>query len=211
MATLEALDNGKPKTIANAVDVNFTIQVFNYYAEWADKVHGKTLPIDGPFMMYTRKEPVGVCAQIVPWNFPIAMVSWKLGPALAAGCTIVLKPAEQTPLSALRLGELAIEAGIPEGVLNILPGYGETAGQALCTHPLVDKVAFTGSTEVGRLIQSNAGVENLKKVTLELGGKSPNIIMNDVDMDLAIQQSNMGLFFNMGQCCNAGSRLFVHE
>ena len=211
LATLEAIDNGKPRTIANGLDVGFTIQVFNYYAEWCDKIHGKTLPIDGPFIQYTRREPVGVAAQIIPWNFPIALASWKLGPALAAGCSVVLKPAEQTPLTALYLGDLAMQAGLPEGVLNILTGYGEVTGEAIATHPLVDKVAFTGSTEVGKMIQGNAGLNNLKHVTLELGGKSPNIIMNDVDMDMAIGQSQFALFFNMGQACNAGSRTFVHE
>lgn len=211
LAALEALDNGKPVAIAKAADMHLVIKTIRYYAGWADKIQGKTIPIDGPYFCYTRDEPVGVCAQIIPWNFPALMAAWKLGPALATGCTVVLKPAEQTPLTALRLGELIMEAGFPEGVVNILPGFGPSAGQALAQHALVDKVAFTGSTEVGYQIMKTAHKDNLKRITLELGGKSANIILDDADIDLAIKQSQLGLFFNMGQCCVAGSRVFVHE
>ena len=211
LAALEALDNGKPVSIARAADLNLTINCFRYYAGWADKNHGQTVPHSGPYHMYTRHEPVGVCAQIIPWNFPLLMAAWKLGPALATGCTSILKPAEQTPLSALRLGELIMEAGFPNGVVNILPGYGPTAGDALVRSPLVDKIAFTGSTDIGFHIMKNAHDNNLKRVTLELGGKSANVIMDDADIDSAIQQNHIGLFFNAGQCCVAGSRTFVHE
>jgi aldehyde dehydrogenase (NAD+) len=210
-AYLESLDNGKPRHIAKAADVNLAIKCLRYYSGWADKVNGQTLPISGPYFCFTRHEPVGVCAQIIPWNFPLLMMTWKIAPALAAGCTMIVKPAEQTPLSALRLGELIMEAGFPEGVVNIVPGFGPTAGAPLSTHPLVDKVAFTGSTEVGLNIMRNSHVNGLKRITLELGGKSPNIIMDDADIDLAVSQSQLGLFFNMGQCCIAGSRVFVHE
>jgi phenylacetaldehyde dehydrogenase len=179
-------------------------------AGWATKVEGSTIPIAGPFLAYTRREPIGVVGQIIPWNFPLLMAAWKLGPALATGCTVVLKPAEQTPLSALRLGELALEAGLPPGVLNIVTGFGETAGAALAAHPDVDKIAFTGSTEVGKLIvQAAAG--NLKKVTLELGGKSPNIVFDDADLKQATAGAANAIFFNHGQCCCAGSRLFVED
>ena len=211
IAALEALDNGKPSKIARIADVPLVVNTLRYYAGWADKIHGKTLPIAGPHFAYLREEPVGVVGQIIPWNFPAAMLAWKIGPALATGCTTVVKTAEQTPLSALRIGELALEAGLPAGVLNILSGYGPTAGQALAQHALVDKVAFTGSTEVGYEIMKTAHKNNLKRITLELGGKSANIVMDDADIDLAIQQSQFALFFNMGQCCIAGSRLFVHE
>lgn len=166
--------------------------------------------MDGDFFTYTRHEPVGVCAQIIPWNFPILMMAWKLGPALATGNTIVLKPAEQTSLTALYVAQLIKEAGFPEGVINVLPGYGD-AGAALSNHPDVDKVAFTGSTEVGKIIQQASGNTNLKRVTLELGGKSPNIILSDSDLDYAVETSHFGLFFNMGQCCCAGSRTFIED
>jgi phenylacetaldehyde dehydrogenase len=192
------------------------IDLFRYMAGWATKIEGNTIPISVPYtpgtkyLAYTVREPVGVVGQIIPWNFPLLMAAWKLGPALATGCTVVLKPAEQTPLSALRLGELVQEAGFPDGVVNIVPGYGETAGAALAAHPDVDKVAFTGSTEVGKLIlQAAAG--NLKKVSLELGGKSPNVVFSDVDLDTAIAGSASAIFFNHGQCCCAGSRLFVED
>jgi len=211
LATLEALDNGKPVSIAKAADVALTVNCFRYYAGWADKIHGQVIPHSGPFHMYTRHEPVGVCAQIIPWNFPLLMAAWKLGPLLAIGCTSVLKPAEQTPLTALRLGELIMEAGYPNGVVNILPGYGPTAGEALAKHELVDKVAFTWSTEVGFHIMRNSHEKNLKRITLELGGKSAHVIMDDADIDQAIAQNHLGLFFNAGQCCIAGSRTFVHE
>ncbi|KAE8996918.1 Retinal dehydrogenase 1, partial [Phytophthora rubi] len=174
-------------------------------------IHGSVIPISGPYLCYTKAEPVGVCAQIIPWNFPLLMMAWKLGPALAAGNTIVLKPAEQTPLSALRVGELIVEAGFPKGVVNIVPGVGAEAGRHLAQHPNVDKVAFTGSTEVGYQIMRTSHVSNLKRVTLELGGKSVNIILDDADIDLAIQQSQLGLFMNQGQCCIAGTRVYVQE
>lgn len=186
------------------------IKNLRYYAGWADKNHGKTIPMDGDFFVYTRHEPVGVCAQIIPWNFPVLMMAWKLGPALATGNTIILKSAEQTSLTALYLAQLTKEAGFPDGVVNVLPGYGE-AGAALANHKDVDKVAFTGSTEVGKLIQQASGTSNLKRVTLELGGKSPNIILADTDMDYAVETSHFGLFFNMGQCCCAGSRTFIED
>ena len=215
-AQLESLDNGKPLTVARAADVPLAVDLFRYMAGWATKIEGQTIPISVPylpgaqFLAYTLREPVGVVGQIIPWNFPLLMAAWKLGPALALGCTVVMKPAEQTPLSALRLGELALEAGFPEGVLNIVPGYGETAGAALAAHLDVDKVAFTGSTEVGKLIvQAAAG--NLKKVTLELGGKSPSVVLPDADLETSIPGVASAIFFNHGQCCCAGSRLYVEK
>jgi aldehyde dehydrogenase (NAD+) len=211
LAALESLDNGKPVTLAKAVDVAATVGCYRYFAGWADKVHGKTIPIDGDYFCYTRHEPVGVVGQIIPWNFPMLMQAWKLGPALATGNTVVMKPAEQTPLTALRIGELIVEAGFPEGVVNLLPGYGPTAGAAIANHMDVDKVAFTGSTEVGHLIMEAAAKSNLKRVTLELGGKSPNIVFADTDLDEAVEGAHFGLFFNHGQCCCAGSRVFVEE
>jgi aldehyde dehydrogenase (NAD+) len=209
LASLETLNNGKPYRDSRNIDIPLSIECYRYYAGWADKIEGKTIPISGPFFTYTRHEPLGVVGQIIPWNFPLLMQAWKWGPALAAGCTIVLKPAEQTPLSALRVGELAMEACFPEGVINIVPGLGETAGAAIAEHMDIDKIAFTGSTEVGKLILQAAGRSNLKRVTLELGGKSPNIILGDADLDAALEGSFFGLFFNQGQCCCAGSRLFV--
>ncbi|MEB2346680.1 MAG: aldehyde dehydrogenase family protein [Deltaproteobacteria bacterium] len=211
LAQLESLDNGKPVTVARAADVPLAVDCLRYMAGWATKVEGATIPISVPgHAAWTLREPVGVVGQIIPWNFPLLMAAWKLGPALAAGCTIVLKPAEQTPLSALRLAELACEAGFPDGVLNVVPGFGETAGAALAAHPGVDKVAFTGSTEVGRrIVQAAAG--NLKKVSLELGGKSPNIVLADADPELAIAGAAHAIFFNHGQCCVAGSRLYVER
>jgi aldehyde dehydrogenase (NAD+) len=211
LAALESLDNGKPVSIAKAVDVAATVGCFRYFAGWSDKVHGKTIPVDGDFFCYTRHEPVGVVGQIIPWNFPMLMLAWKLAPALATGNTVVMKPAEQTPLSALRIGELIVEAGFPEGVVNLLPGYGPTAGGAIARHMDVDKVAFTGSTEVGQLIMEAAAKSNLKRITLELGGKSPNIVFADTDLDEAVEGAHFGLFFNHGQCCCAGSRVFVEE
>jgi phenylacetaldehyde dehydrogenase len=215
-AELEMLDNGKPFKVARAADVPLAVDLFRYMAGWATKIEGTTIPLSVPYtpgtkyLAYTLREPVGVVGQIIPWNFPLLMAAWKLGPALATGCTVVLKPAEQTPLSCLRLGELIQEAGFPDGVVNIVPGYGETAGAALAAHPDVDKIAFTGSTEVGKLIlQAAAG--NLKKVSLELGGKSPNVIFADSDIDSAIVGSASAIFFNQGQCCCAGSRLYVEE
>src|SRR5574337_894250 len=211
LAALESLDNGKPLGESLTADLPLVIACYRYFAGWADKIHGKTIPVNGPFFCYTKHEPVGVCGQIIPWNFPLLMQAWKLAPALAAGNTVVLKPAEQTPLTALRVGELILEAGFPEGVVNILPGYGPTAGAALARHMDVDKVAFTGSTEVGHLIMRAAADTNLKRVTLELGGKSPNIVFADANMDQAIEGAHFALFFNQGQCCCAGSRLFVEE
>lgn len=212
LAELESLDNGKPRAIARVADVPLTVDMFRYMAGWATKVTGTTIPISfpGEYLSYTLREPVGVVGQIIPWNFPLLMAAWKLAPALTVGCTVVLKVAEQTPLSALLLGELIGEAGFPNGVVNILAGYGETAGAALAAHPDVDKVAFTGSTEVGKLIlQAAAG--NLKKVSLELGGKSPAIVFPDANLDLAIPGAASAIFFNHGQCCCAGSRLYIHE
>jgi phenylacetaldehyde dehydrogenase len=215
-AELESLDNGKPLTVARAADVPLAADLFRYMAGWATKIEGNTIPISVPYTpgaryhAYTLREPIGVVGQIIPWNFPLLMAAWKLGPALAAGCCVVLKPAEQTPLSALLLGHLIQEAGFPDGVVNIVPGYGETAGAALAAHPDVDKVAFTGSTEVGKLIV-HAAAGNLKKVTLELGGKSPNVIMADADLDIAIPGAASAIFFNHGQCCCAGSRLYVDD
>jgi acyl-CoA reductase-like NAD-dependent aldehyde dehydrogenase len=208
IAQIESLDNGKPVGLAQYVDVNGAVGHLRYFAGWPTKIEGGVLPVTAPNMhCYTRREPVGVCAQIIPWNFPLLMAAWKLGPALAAGCTIVLKPAEQTPLSALRVGELALEVGFPPGVINVLTGDGST-GAALVDHPDVNKVAFTGSTVVGREIGAKAG-KALKRVTLELGGKSPNIILPDADIDAAVKGSFQAIYFNSGQACNAGSRLFV--
>ncbi len=215
-AYLESLDNGKPLTIARAADVPLAAELFRYMGGWATKIEGNTIPLSVPYtpgakyLSYTLREPIGVVGQIIPWNFPLLMAAWKLGPALATGCTVVLKPAEQTPLSALRLGELIQEAGFPEGVVNIVPGYGETAGAALAAHMDVDKVAFTGSTEVGKTIV-HAATGNLKKVSLELGGKSPNVIFKDADLDTAIPGAASAIFFNHGQCCCAGSRLYVEK
>lgn len=215
-AQLESLDNGKPVAVAKIADVPLAIDLFRYMAGWATKIEGHTIPVSVPYtpgtqyLAYTLREPVGVVGQIIPWNFPLLMAAWKLGPALATGCTVVLKPAEQTPLSALRLGELICEAGFPDGVVNIVTGFGETAGAALAAHPLVDKVAFTGSTEVGKLIV-NAASDNLKKISLELGGKSPSIVLNDADLGSGIPGVANAIFFNHGQCCCAGSRLYVDK
>jgi phenylacetaldehyde dehydrogenase len=216
LAELESLDNGKTKFMASVVDVPGARNHFRYMAGWATKIEGSTIEISvgappgGRVNAFTLREPVGVVAQIIPWNFPLVMAAWKLGPALAAGCTCVLKPAEQTPLSALRLGELIVEAGFPPGVVNILTGYGETAGAALVTHPGVDKIAFTGSTSVGKLINKSA-TDSLKRVSLELGGKSPVIVLPDADVDKVIGGAAGAIFFNAGQVCAAGSRLYVHR
>src|SRR5499425_1613894 len=216
LAQLESLDNGKPFVVAQAADVPLAADLFHYMAGWATKIEGNTIDISVPYMpgasfhSYTLREPVGVVGQIIPWNFPLLMAAWKLGPALTTGNCVILKPAEQTPLSALRLAELMAEAGLPEGVVNVVTGFGETAGAALAAHTDVDKVAFTGSTEVGKLIvQAAAG--NLKKVTLELGGKSPAIVFPDADIKHAISGTASAIFFNHGQCCCAVSRLFIHE
>jgi phenylacetaldehyde dehydrogenase len=216
LAELESIDNGKTKFMASVVDVPGARNYFRYMAGWATKIEGATIDVSigtrdgGRINAYTRREPVGVVAQIIPWNFPLVMAAWKLGPALAAGCTCVLKPAEQTPLTALRLGELIIEAGFPPGVVNILTGYGETTGAALVTHPGVDKVAFTGSTLVGKTI-NKAATDSLKRVSLELGGKSPVIVLPDADVDTVIGGAAGAIFFNAGQVCAAGSRLYVHR
>ena len=215
LAQLESLDNGKPFVVARAADVTLSADMFHYMAGWATKIEGDTISISVPYMpganfhSYTLREPVGVVGQIIPWNFPLLMAAWKLAPALACGNTVVLKPAEQTPLTALRLAELIAEAGIPDGVVNVVTGFGETAGAALAAHHDVDKVAFTGSTEVGKLI-ANAATGNLKKVSLELGGKSPNVVFDDADPS-AIAGAASAIFFNHGQCCVAGSRLYVQE
>ena len=213
LAELETLDNGKPIFFSRRVDVPQAIEAFRYFSGWATKIQGSTIPISVPkrtYLAYTLREPVGVVGQIIPWNFPLLMAAWKLAPALAVGCTVVLKPAEQTPLTALRLGELIMEAGFPEGVVNVVSGFGETAGAALAAHPDVDKIAFTGSTEVGKIIVQ-AATGNLKKVSLELGGKSPNIVFSDADLETAIPGSAQAIFYNQGECCTAGSRLFAHR
>jgi phenylacetaldehyde dehydrogenase len=216
LAQLESLDNGKPIGVARAADVPLAADIFHYMAGWATKIEGNTLALSVPYTpgaeyhAYTRREPIGVVAQIIPWNFPLLMAAWKLAPVLTAGCTVVLKPAEETPLSALRLAQLCLDAGLPPGVLNVITGFGDSCGAPLAAHPQVNKVAFTGSTEVGKLIVK-AAANDLKKVTLELGGKSPNIVLDDADLDVAIPGASSAIFFNHGQCCCAGSRLFVQE
>jgi len=213
LAGLEVLNNGKPISEVLAADIPLVIDTFRYFAGWADKITGETIPVDramGNFFCYTKREPVGVCGQIIPWNFPMLMLTWKWGPALACGNTIILKPAEQTPLTALRMGELAMEAGFPEGVINIVNGFGETAGDALVKHPDVDKIAFTGHYETAQIIMRNAA-DTLKRITFELGGKSPNVVFADADMDKVIQGAMTGIFFNQGEVCCAGSRLFVEQ
>src|SRR5277367_2322260 len=216
LAQLESLDNGKPFAVAQAADVPLAADLFHYMAGWATKIEGNSINISVPYMpganfhSYTLREPLGVVGQIIPWNFPLLMAAWKLGPALAAGNCVILKPAEQTPLTALRLAGLIAEAGMPDGVVNVVPGYGETAGAALAAHGDVDKVAFTGSTEVGKLI-ARAATGNLKKVSLELGGKSPNVIFADANLELAIPGAASAIFFNSGQVCCAGSRLYVEK
>ena len=215
LAQLESLDNGKPFAVAQAADVPMSADLFHYMAGWATKIEGNTINISVGYMpganfhSYTLREPVGVVGQIIPWNFPLLMAAWKLAPALAAGNCLVLKPAEQTPLTALRLAGLIAEAGLPDGVVNVVTGFGETAGAALAAHHDVDKVAFTGSTEVGKLI-ANAATGNLKKVSLELGGKSPNVVFDDADPS-AVEGAANAIFFNHGQCCSAGSRLYVQQ
>ncbi|MEB2628141.1 aldehyde dehydrogenase family protein [Peribacillus frigoritolerans] len=210
LAQLDTLDNGKPIGETTNADVPLAIDHFRYYAGWTTKIVGQTIPVAGNYFNYTRHEAVGVVGQIIPWNFPLLMAAWKLGAALATGCTIVLKPAEQTPLSALYLGQLALEAGFPPGVLNVIPGFGETAGSPLVDHPEVDKIAFTGSTSVGKMIMRQAS-GTVKKISLELGGKSPNIILPDADMSKAIPGALMGIMFNQGQVCCAGSRLYIQK
>ena len=210
LAWLDTLDNGKPISETTNADLPLVIDCLLYYAGWADKIHGETIPVRGGFFNYTAREPVGVVGQIIPWNFPLLMAAWKIAPALACGNTIVLKPAEQTPLSALRLGEICQEAGLPDGVLNIVPGYGPTAGAALSEHMDVDKIAFTGEYTTGRIIM-RAASKNLKRISLELGGKSPNIVFADSDIDNAVDGAITGIFFNQGEVCCAGSRLFLEK
>uniref|UniRef100_A0A8C9TX09 aldehyde dehydrogenase (NAD(+)) n=1 Tax=Scleropages formosus TaxID=113540 RepID=A0A8C9TX09_SCLFO len=211
LATLEAIDSGKLFLVAYFVDLVGTIKTLRYYGGWADKIQGKTIPVDGEYFTFTRHEPIGVCGQIIPWNFPLLMFAWKIAPALCCGNTVIIKPAEQTPLTALHMASLIKEAGFPPGVVNIVPGYGPTAGHAIAQHMDIDKVAFTGSTDVGKIIKKAAGNSNLKRVTLELGGKNPNIVFADSDLEHAVEQAHHGLFFNQGQCCLAGSRVFVEE
>ena len=208
LAAIETADNGKPIKETLYVDLPQVVENFEYFAGWATKIEGETIPVHGQMFNYTLREPVGVCGQIIPWNFPLLMAAWKLAPALAAGNTIVLKPAEQTPVGAMELAKLFEEAGFPQGVVNVVPGYGETAGAALASHPDIDKLAFTGSTEVGKLV-AKAAADNLTKVSLELGGKAPNIVFADADMEQAVNGAMMGIFFNQGQVCCAGSRLFL--
>jgi phenylacetaldehyde dehydrogenase len=212
LAEIESLDNGKPVSDAKAVDLPFGCELLRYMGGWSTKITGQSIPISAPgdWHAYSMREPVGVVGQIIPWNFPLLMAAWKLGPALATGNCVVLKPAEQTSLTALRLAGLMAEAGVPDGVVNVVTGFGETAGAALAAHPDVDKVAFTGSTEVGKLIVAAAGASNLKKLTLELGGKSPNIVFEDAGPE-AIEGAANAIFFNHGQCCVAGSRLYVQQ
>jgi aldehyde dehydrogenase (NAD+) len=210
LATLETLDNGKPINETRHVDIPMSAMTFEYYAGFADKIEGSVIPVNGPYFNYTRREPVGVVGQIIPWNFPLLMLAWKVAPALACGNTVVLKPAEQTPLTALRFAELCVEAGVPAGVVNIVPGFGETAGAALTAHPDVDKIAFTGEWKTGQIIM-RACAGNLKRLSLELGGKSPNIVFDDADIPAAIEGAMTGIFFNQGEVCCAGSRLFVQN
>lgn len=210
LAALETLDNGKPITDSRHGDLPLVIDVLRYYAGYADKIHGSTIPIRGNRFCYTRREPVGVAGQIIPWNFPMLMVSWKWAPALAAGCTVVMKPAEQTPLTCLAMAKLAQEVGFPDGVINVVPGFGPTAGAAVVKHPLIDKVAFTGEHRTAQVITRDSA-ETLKRLTFELGGKSPNVIFADSDLDAAAMGAYIGLYLNQGQCCCAGSRVFVEK
>ncbi|KAM9331104.1 aldehyde dehydrogenase 1A1-like [Gastrophryne carolinensis] len=211
LSTMESIDAGKAFASSYYGDIPSSIAVIRYYAGWADKNQGRTVPIDGDYFAYTRHEPIGVCGQIIPWNFPLTMFAWKIAPALCNGNTVVLKPAEQTPLTALHMGSLIKEAGFPPGVVNIVPGFGPTAGAAISNHMDVDKVAFTGSTGVGKLIKQAAGQTNLKRVSLELGGKSPVIVCADADLDAVIEFTHQGQFYHQGQVCAAGSRIFVEE
>ena len=210
LAELESLDNGKPIRESQAGDIPFAADIFHYYAGWATKLHGETIPVAGPFLNYTLREPIGVVGQIIPWNFPLLMAAWKIAPAVACGNTCVLKPAEQTPLSALRLAQICQEAGMPDGVVNVVPGFGPTAGAALAAHPAVDKIAFTGEYITGQEIMRNAA-GNLKRLSLELGGKSPNIVFADAELEPAVAGAFNAIFFNQGQVCCAGSRLFLED
>ncbi|XP_056267990.1 aldehyde dehydrogenase family 1 member A3 isoform X1 [Pseudoliparis swirei] len=211
LATLETLDTGKPFLQSFFIDLDGSIKTLRYYAGWADKIHGKSLPVDESFMCFTKHEPVGVCGAIIPWNFPLLMFMWKMAPALSCGNTVVIKPAEQTPLTALHIGALIKEAGFPPGVVNIVPGFGPTAGASIASHMDIDKVAFTGSTEIGQLIKEASAKSNLKRVTLELGGKNPCIVFADCDLQLAVEETQKGAVYNQGQCCTAASRIFVEE
>ncbi|KAL7405590.1 hypothetical protein ABVT39_003690 [Epinephelus coioides] len=211
LATLETLDTGKPFMQSFFIDLDGSIKTLRYYAGWTDKIHGKSLPVDENFVCLTKHEPVGVCGAIIPWNFPLLMFMWKIAPALSCGNTVVIKPAEQTPLTALHVGSLIKEAGFPPGVVNIVPGFGPTAGAAIASHMDIDKVAFTGSTEVGQLIKEASAKSNLKRVTLELGGKNPSIVFADCDLQLAVEETQKGALYNQGQCCTAASRVFVEE
>lgn len=210
LAALETLDNGKPLGESRTADLPLVIDCLRYYAGFADKIHGQTIPIRGNYLCYTRREPVGVAGQIIPWNFPMLMTAWKWGPALAAGCTIVMKPAEQTPLTCLRMAQIAKEVGFPDGVINVVPGFGPTAGSAVTKHREIDKVAFTGEHRTAQIIMREAA-DTLKRLTFELGGKSPNVVFADADLDAAVQGAYVGLYLNQGQCCCAGSRLFVED
>ncbi|XP_053392994.1 aldehyde dehydrogenase 1A1-like [Mercenaria mercenaria] len=211
LASLETLDNGKPFRDAYTGDLSRTVDTFRYFAGWTDKIQGKTIPIDGTYFCYTRHEPVGVCGQIIPWNFPLALFALKIAPALACGNTVVIKPAEQTPLSALYAAQLFKEAGFPPGVVNVVPGFGPTAGGAISSHPHINKTSFTGSTEVGQAIMEEAAKSNLKRVTLELGGKSPLVVWKDANLDDVVEWAERAVFYNCGQMCTAGSRTYVHE
>jgi acyl-CoA reductase-like NAD-dependent aldehyde dehydrogenase len=209
IARLESQQNGKPLFESN-IDLTMAIETLRYYAGWCDKITGETLPVDGPYFTYTLREPVGVVGAIVPWNFPLNLAMWKVAPALAAGCTVVLKPATETPLTAIALGQVMLDAGLPAGALNVVPGSGRTAGMALVRHPSVDKISFTGSTEVGKTIMREAA-ETVKRVTLELGGKSPNVIFADADLAAAVRGAQTGIFYGKGEVCAAGSRLLVER
>ncbi|MEL6896609.1 MAG: aldehyde dehydrogenase family protein [Planctomycetota bacterium] len=210
LAALETLDNGKPLRDSRNVDLPLAIDVLRYYAGYADKIHGQTIPIRGNYFCYTKREPIGVAGQIIPWNFPVLMAAWKWGPALAAGCTVVMKPAEQTPLTCLAMAALAQEVGIPDGVINVIPGFGPTAGAAVVAHPQIDKIAFTGEHRTAQIITRESAA-TLKRLTFELGGKSPNVIYADADLDAAAQGAYIGLYLNQGQCCCAGSRVYVES
>jgi acyl-CoA reductase-like NAD-dependent aldehyde dehydrogenase len=211
LALLESMENGKTFKDAMRGDVGPAAACLHYWSEWPTRIFGEVLPVDGPFHMYTLREPVGVVGAIIPWNYPSCLAAWKLGPALATGCTVVLKPSELTPLTALRMAELAQEVGLPEGVINVVPGYGDPAGEALARHPDVDKISFTGSARTARRLLHAAADTNLKKLTLELGGKSPQIILPDADFDQAVKACFWGIFSNKGEVCNAGSRVLVHS
>jgi len=210
LSILESMENGKTVREAAGADVDPAIDCFRYYAGWVRKLHGETIPVDGPYLNYTLREPVGVVGAIVPWNYPLQLAVWKVAPALACGCSVVLKPSEMTPLTALRLAEICVEAGVPQGVLNVVTGYGWTAGEALARHMDVDKISFTGSTRTGRVLLRASAESNLKRVSLELGGKSPNIIFPDADMEAATKAAFWGIFANKGEICSAASRLLLH-